>query len=184
MEKDAKICNSELLERYLDQELGPEDASVVEQHVKKCPSCQHALRAHQIVSGLFKAKMNDMLAQTSLQSIETTVVAAIDRHRASWWTTLLNLFVSKRFYVPATAAVAGLVLLGIFLTPSPPVATPSAIVSSFKGDVGSVMFLETPTSHQTVIWFNEPVSSNGPNGTQGSDGSAILDFPTQRFHIV
>jgi anti-sigma factor RsiW len=184
MKKDIKNCNPELLDRYLDQELGPDDASMVAKHLEQCPSCQKALRENQAISGLFREKMHEVLSQVNLQAIETRVVAAIDDQRIPWWSALRNLFVSKRFYVPATAVVAGLVLLGVLLTPSPPVSAPSAIISSFKGDVGSVMFLETPKLRQTVIWFNEPVSPNDQNGAQGPEGSAILDFPRQRFHIA
>jgi hypothetical protein len=184
MKKVVNKCNFKLLDRYLDRELDSEDSSLVAGHLEKCPYCQKALRENQAISDLFRGKMHETVSQVNLQAVETRVLAAIKNQRAPWWSTLQNLFVSKRFYVPATALVAGLVLLGVFLTPSPPVSTPSAIISSFKGDVGSVMFLETPTSHQTVIWFNEPVSPGVPNGAQGQEGSVILDYSKPLFHMA
>jgi len=184
MKKVTNKCNFKLLDRYLDRELGPEDTSLLAGHLEKCPSCQEALRENQAISDLFREKMHEVLSRVNLQAIETRVVAAIDDQRTPWWATLRNLFVSKRFYVPATAVVAGVVLLSVLLTPSPPVSAHSAIISSFKGDVGYVMFLETPKSRQTVIWFNEPVSPNDQNGAHEPEGSAILDFPKQRFHIA
>ena len=184
MKKVINKCNFILLDRFLDRELGPEDTSLVARHLDQCPSCQEALRENQAISDLFREKMYETVSQVNLQAVETRVLAAIKSQRDPWWSTLQNLFVSKRFYVPATAVVAGLVLWVVLLTPSPPVSAPSAIISSFKGDVGSVMFLETPTSHQTVIWYNEPVSPSGPNGVQGPEGSAILDYSKPFFHMA
>jgi anti-sigma factor RsiW len=182
MKKDKKICNSEVLSQYQDQELEPQQAAVVENHIKGCPTCQRALQYNQTIAGTFRERVEETLSGIDLKSIETNVIAAIADQKTSWWLTLQNLIISKRFYVPAAAVVAGLVLLGVFLTPSPSVSGPSAIISSFKGDVGSVMFLETPKSHQTVIWFNEPLSPNGQNN--GTESSAILGSPAQPVTIA
>ena len=38
---------------------------------------------------------------------------------------------------------------------------PSAIVSSFTGQISSVMIIETPKEHHTIIWFSEDVNMNG-----------------------
>jgi len=184
MKASNKTCNAELLYQYLDGELGPEEASMIALHLKGCPSCRKALRDNQAVAGLLRAAIDEELSRVNLQAIETRVVAAMDGQRTPWWSKIGTLCISKRFYIPATAIIAGLVLLSVFRTPTPAVPGPSAIISSFKGEVGSVMILETPKSHQTVIWFNEPVLPNGQNGKSGPEGSAISGFPTQPFYIA
>jgi predicted anti-sigma-YlaC factor YlaD len=184
MKNSLKACNIELLDRYMDQELGPEELCLVDKHVAQCPSCRRALRDNKAVAELFRAKMDQELSRVNLQAMEARVVAAIHAQRITWWSRLQNLFVSKRFYVPVTAVAAGLALLVVFMTPSPSVSGPSAIISSLKGDVGSVMILETPKTHQTVIWFNEPVSPNGQNGGHGPEGNSTLGVAKQRLHIA
>jgi len=184
MEKSKTTCNLKWLYRHLDGELGPQENSLAQRHLEQCPFCRKALSDNQALASLFRAKIDDELSRVNLPAIETRVVTAIEAQRIPWWSRLGNLLISKRFYIPATAVVAGLVLLGIFLTPSPSVSGPSAIITSLKGDVGSVMILETPKSHQTVIWFNEPVPPNGQNGKSGPEGSAILGFPAQPIHLA
>lgn len=168
----------------MDGELSPQENVLAQKHVEDCPFCRKALRDNQTLASLLRTKIASDLSRVNLQTIETRVITAIETHKIPWGARLRNLLISKRFYVPATAVVASLVLLGIFWTPSPSVSGPSAIISSLKSDVGSVMILETPKSHQTVIWFNEPAAPNGQNGKSSPEGSAILGFPTQPIHLA
>jgi hypothetical protein len=89
------------------------------------------------------------------------------RKEIPWWIQLRAFLVSKRCLVPATALALAF-LFFVLLQPPASVSGPSAIISSFQGDVASVMILETPESHQTILWISESVTSSGHNGNGSS----------------
>jgi len=136
----------------------------VTHHLKYCPSCQKVLRDNQSVSTLLKTGLDEMLAHANLEQVEEGVLALIHSKRVSWWMKLRDQFVSKRFYVPATAIATGLVLFFALVRGPAPVPGPSAIINSFEGDVGCVMILETEKSHQTILWFSENPSPGADDG--------------------
>ncbi len=181
MKTNPKTCDLELLDRYSDHELGADEYTLLDKHLEDCPFCQKILRDNQSISALFGAGIDEELSETHLQAVEERVFAVFDRKRAPWWSKLGCAFASKRFYVPATAVLAGVVLLSFFMQPTASVSGPSAIISSLRADVGSVMILETPKSHHTVIWFNEPASESDKNGGVQQDDSASLTFPGKGF---
>ena len=183
MKKSRKTCNIKWLYRYLDGELGRRENALAQKHVQQCALCQKVLNDNQVLAKLYRAKIDGELSRVDLHAVETTVVVAIENRSIPWWSRLGDFLVSKRFYVPATALVGSLILLGFFMRPTPSVSGPSATISSLKGDMGSVMILETPKSQQTVIWFDEPVAPNGQN-QKPSEGGPILGFFTQAIHPV
>jgi len=149
-----KDCDPALIERFFDNELGPDEHQRVSKHLKSCPSCQKVLRDNQAISTLFKSSFNKELSQTNLDDLEERVVDLIRKKSVPWWKKISDLFVSRKLLIPATAMAA--ILIFITLTRQPaPVSDPSAIIKSFSGDVSSVMIIETPKSRQTVIWYNE-----------------------------
>jgi len=157
------MCDEELLSRFFDQELGQEESVHMREHVDHCASCQRALQENQTLSVQFKTGLDQGLSGVDLGKIEKNVVAVICRQDVRWWMGLRDLFFSRKFFFPATAMAAAL-LLSVLLRPPASLSGPSAIVSSFEGDVASVMILETPESHQTIIWISENVTSAGDNG--------------------
>lgn len=158
---DQMTCDVNLLNRFLDEELGPDESAWMVQHLKSCRSCQEALRDSQAVSTLIRTSLDEALARINLEEVEEGVLAAIHRKRSPWWVKLGEQFVSKKFYVPAAAAVTGLVLFFALVTGPAPAPGPSAIINSFQGNVGSVMILETEKSHHTILWFSENPSPGG-----------------------
>jgi len=149
-----KDCDPGLIERFFDNELGPDEHRRVSKHLKSCPFCQKALRDNQAISTLFKSSLNKELSQTNLDDLEERVVDLIREKSVPWWKKITDLFVSRKLLIPATAMAA--ILIFITLTRQPaPVSDPSAIIKSFSGDVSSVMIIETPKSRQTIIWYNE-----------------------------
>jgi anti-sigma factor RsiW len=161
MKMDQMACNANLLNRFFDGELGPDESARMAHHLKYCRSCQEALRDNQSVSTLLRTSLDEALARINLEEVEEGVLALIDRKRGPWWMKLRDQFVSKKFYVPAAAAATGLVLFFALVTGPDPALGPSAIINSFQGDVGSVMILETEKSHHTILWFSENPSPGG-----------------------
>jgi anti-sigma factor RsiW len=154
MKKDYMNCDPALLGRLFDRELGLDEAARVGRHLKNCPSCQKELRENEAISTLFKAGLDDQLSRIDLSDFEQRVLEHIQRNTVPWWMRLRDLFVSKRFLVPATAIAT--ILLVFSLTRHPvTVLGPSAIIDSFAGDISSVIILETPRSRQTILWFSE-----------------------------
>lgn len=173
MKSNQTICDPTLLNRFFDQELGPDEYARMTGHLKSCASCQKALRDNQSVSSLVKSHLEEALAHVNLRKVEEGVLALIHRKRAPWWMKLRNLFVSRKFYVPATAMATGLVLFFAIARGPAPVPGPSAIIKSFHGDVASVMILETQKSHQTVLWFSENANAVGNDGGSQQNQTAL-----------
>ena len=148
-------CDPTLLARLFDRELGLDEAARVGRHLKNCPSCQKELRENEDISTLFKAGLDDQLSRIDLSDLEQRVLEHIQRNRVPWWMRLRELFVSKRFLVPATAIATILLLFSLTRHPVT-VSGPSAIIDSFTGEISSVIILETPRSRQTILWFSEP----------------------------
>ena len=96
-------CDPTLLGRLFDRELGLDEDARVGRHLKNCPSCQKELRENEDISTLFKAGLDDQLSRIDLSDLEPRVLELIQRNRVPWWMRLRDLFVSKRFLVPATA---------------------------------------------------------------------------------
>ena len=157
-------CDSAYLDRFFDQELGPDEDAWMATHVKHCPFCQKTIREHESISALIKTGLDKELAHVNLDQLEERVLMRIQRKQVPLQGQLRDLITSKKFYVPLTAAVAALVLILVFVGHPRPGPVPSAIVSSLGGDVASVMILETPKSHQTILWITE-------NGLPGGESS-------------
>jgi hypothetical protein len=143
-----------LLERFLDQEVGPEEHARISEHLGHCGPCQKALQDIQAISTLFQTSMKREISYGRLEDLEEQVMTRIRETRVSWRVKVNELLFSKKFYVPAAAAAA--LALFVYLTmPSAPVRGPSAIINSFTGEITSVMIIETPRSRQTILWFHE-----------------------------
>lgn len=154
MKKDDITCDPALIGRFFDRELGLDEDAQVGRHLKNCPSCQKELRENEAISTLFKAGLDDQLSQIDLSDIEPRVLGLIQRNGVPWWMRLRNMFVSKRFLVPATAIA--MILLFFSLTRYPaPVSEGSAIINSFTGETYCLIILETPRSHQTILWYSD-----------------------------
>jgi len=154
MKKDDITCDAALIGRFFDSELGLDEDAQVGRHLKNCPSCQKELRENEAISALFKAGLDDQLSQIDLSDLEPRVLELIQRNGVPWWMRLRNMFVSKRFLVPATAIA--IILLFFSLTRHPvTLSKPSAIIDSFTGEISSLIIFETPKSHQTILWFSD-----------------------------
>ncbi|MFC1885063.1 anti-sigma factor family protein [Thermodesulfobacteriota bacterium] len=155
MKTHNTACDPTLLNLLYDGELSPEEDATVRDHLKNCPACRKELERNESVSHIFKDELNRELSLINQAALERKIVDRIQKKRAPFLAGFRNIFSPLRLLVPA-AAVAGMVFFFFFTIKSPaPNSSPSAIINSFTGDVSSVMILETPETHQTIIWINE-----------------------------
>lgn len=156
-----KECDPIMLCHYYDRELGPGDIKKVDEHLKTCLSCQKALQDHHLISSHFRADLKAKLPHTNLESLEKRVLIRIKDRRGLGWHGISNLLFLKKFYIPATALAAALVIFFSFMFYPASPSDPSAIVTSLTGQISSVMIFETPNTQQTILWFKEDLPLNG-----------------------
>ena len=154
MKKPHIACDEELIGRFFDGELGQKEQDRLNRHLKDCPSCQEIFRDNRAISALFRGTLEREISQTRFSVLETRVLERIRQKETPWWKRLLRLFFSNKLLIPATAAAALILFIAITKAPTT-VSDPSALIGSFSGEVSSVMIIETPKSHQTIIWYKE-----------------------------
>ena len=103
----------------------------------------------------------EMVAQelnlVDLTSIENRVLDKIRKKRRLFKPARLIRCVRwPHVWAPVLATVC-MILAFLFISrpQAPQAPVPSALVQSFKGNIASVMILQTPETHQTVVWYKE-----------------------------
>lgn len=159
-------CDTQKLLRYHDGELSAEEHDRTAGHLAQCAECRKALHQQQQIRRTVQGAAEIVAAQTPRPDVEGRLLAKIkgpgkiNRNQRGFWT--------RRRWIPAGALATALLAVMIINGPwrqSVQTMEPSAIVESFQGNVSTVMILETQTTGQTIVWFNE---INEPNGE--SDG--------------
>lgn len=153
-------CDQSTLSRFLDCEVRPEGRSQIIRHLEQCRFCRHALKDHETISSLFKAHLAREVSRAEFESLEEEIIASLERYNGSWLKRVLGFVTSKRFYLPAAAITTALAVFVYLRGSSTPVSRPSAVINSFTGEISSVMVIETPKSHQTILWYRETTTSN------------------------
>ena len=154
MQGNLSHCNSELISRYYDGELGRAERSQVESHILVCPSCNKILEDLKGISDQYGVHLAHQSVGIDTRETEKHVLDRLRREKAPWWAKAKDTFLSKKVLFSATAT-AGVALLLITVLQAPVPDSPSAIVTSVSGDVSSIIILEAPETRQTILWFNE-----------------------------
>jgi anti-sigma factor RsiW len=155
MKANKSHIDPELLTRLYDGEITPEENASLLEHLKECEDCQKEFTLNKEISKKFQENVKRELSDVNLPVLERKILKALQAKRAPFWTGLRKFLTAMKFLVPAAAA-AGIMFIFFSTVKGPsPDASPSAIINSFTGEVSSVMILETPQSHQTIIWINE-----------------------------
>ena len=160
--KNNDRCNPGAVSRFKDGELDAAAAGRLQTHLDTCPSCRQELEAQQAVSRRFRAVVAAERNRIDFDVLERRIVARAGEFKVPFFEWVRRIVMLKRIYIPAAATATALIL---FLWVYTPMVTPvpSAIVTSFSGDISTVMILETPETHQTILWFNEKPAINGNN---------------------
>jgi anti-sigma factor RsiW len=156
---DMEKCDEALLNRYVDGEVTVEEEQRVERHLRRCAGCRRFTQQQKQMAQQLRLEVHDARQAEDFDRLEMRIKRAVGRRpqlRESLpsWKLLLP--------VGATAALALFFFSSLFQPPVP--AGPSAVIKSFTGTVSSVMILETPLSHRTVIWYSEETPEG--NGTE------------------
>jgi len=161
MKRDQIRCESELLNRFFDQEIGMDEMDRLDRHLKDCPFCQKVLRDNRSIAAFFRTGLEKEISLSDHKEVEERIMALIQSKKDPWRVKIRAFCESRKRLIPVTAMVAVLVLFFSLIRHPVFKSGPSAIISSFSGNISSVMFMETPKSHQTIIWFNEKFISTG-----------------------
>jgi anti-sigma factor RsiW len=154
MQENLSHCNSELINQYYDGELDQAERSQVESHILVCPSCRKILEDLKAISDQYGVHLAHQSVGVDTHETEKHVLARLRKEEAPWWAKAKETLFSKKALFSATAT-AGVALLLIAVLQTPVHDSPSAIVTSVSGDVSSIIILEAPETHQTILWFNE-----------------------------
>ena len=168
MNQTTHPCPTETLLQYHDDELPLAERQRIAAHLESCSSCRHALDQHVQLGRMVRKAADAAAAQTPRPDVAGVLVRRIKtdppRHgRRSW---------RPRRWVPAGVLASALLVVLIIYSPwqtrleGPELSAlpePSAIVESFHGNVSTVMILETQTTGQTIVWFNEIDEPDGEN---------------------
>lgn len=147
------ICESELISRYLDNELDGEELKRVETHIEGCDSCRVRLLDYDKVSAGLDTPLYHQ-SDVEAEEFEDRLIKSINRKKDSGFRDWKDYLFHKRVLVPVgLAASAALMFFTVFNDQD--TAGPSAIISSLSGSGSSVMIMETPETRQTILWFNE-----------------------------
>jgi anti-sigma factor RsiW len=155
MKTDKSNCDPELLSRFFDGETGPGEKDFVLEHLKTCEHCQRELKRNAQLTKGYQEKLHRDLSGIHAAALEGKILERVRKNRFPFWPGILDLFTSMRFLVPAAVTIGVVFFVLTTLKGPSPDSPPSAIINSFTGEVSSVMILETPQTHQTIIWINE-----------------------------
>ena len=160
---DTKRCNEERLSLFIDGEAAPEELRQVERHLQSCPACRRYVQQQQELAQLLRREVSHARQTVDFHRLEQQIVGKTGR-RTALGHPVRQWLLSWKLMLPVAATAALILLLSTSLMDPPAPPGPSAIIKSFTGRVSSVMILETPQSHRTVIWYSE--ESMEGNGTE------------------
>lgn len=163
MRKDYPIrsCDPATISRFFDGELDAEAAASVCAHLDTCSVCRQALEEHRIISENFQIAIAEGRSKIDFDLFEKNLLRRLRTRPIPWRSKLLEFVRFKLFYIPATVLTTVLILFFTFFYPAAPSPSPSAIISSFTGNISSVMIFETTKTHHTILWINEDLPANG-----------------------
>jgi anti-sigma factor RsiW len=157
------LCNSvsDLLEKYVDQEVTEQEKNLVETHLLDCSSCRDDVKAFEELGNVMKVSLGEMARKEDFDQVWLKVRRGLrSEERRSWWEILrswleLPVLHQKRVWIPAVAAILVLIFVTAPLlmkkSPSLPVDFSVEYVESKTNNV--MVYEVEPTV--TVIWLFE-----------------------------
>lgn len=156
MKKSSSNCDPVMVSRFFDKELDPTDDASIDRHINSCRSCRQMLDDIKTLSKEIREHLTE-IRDTDCTSIEKSLLAKICRKKTPFGERVKEALFSKKVWIPVAAA-ASLLLVFFTMFQTAGVNGPSAIIASLSGDVSSVVIIETPRTHQTILWFNEDLN--------------------------
>ncbi len=155
---------SRLLEKYFDQEVTPEERSLVEGHVPDCSACRMALDSMQNLRMLIKNPVEEAVGKESFPWVWEKIEKGIQRkERLGLWDFLkswldVTPLLKRKILIPAVAAAVILILITAPLLYKEISSYPvPSVVEYVESETYNVMVYELETPQVTVIWlFEDP----------------------------
>jgi anti-sigma factor RsiW len=150
----SSACDGDLLDRYLDGDLGAEEKAGMAAHLDGCPKCRRQAAAMNAFTRGLRDRVEQAADSVDFMGLEKQVLTkALRQHRSRGG--FPTFMASLKYIIPAAVTACLLLFFAFpdFISKSAPV--PSAIINSFTGSVSSVMIFETPETRQTILWYNE-----------------------------
>jgi anti-sigma factor RsiW len=146
------ICDTELISRYYDNDLNPEEYSDIEDHIDSCEKCRKSLAEYSKLTDSLKLTFNEPAEDDTLK-VENRVIESIRRKNRAWWVRLADQVFARRILVPAIMTASIAILVTTFYTVDSDQG-PGAIITSLSSS-GSVVIMHTEATNQPIIWISE-----------------------------
>ena len=159
-----RLCSSvsELLEKYLDQELTDQEKALVEGHLFDCSSCRDSLKSMEELSHVMKVSPFEIAREEHYDRVWLKVKREIrSEEKHSWWEVFRSWFWlptlhQKRVWIPAVAAALVLIFITVPLLLKKSPSLPAEFgVEYVESTTNNVMVYEVEQSKVTVIWLFE-----------------------------
>jgi anti-sigma factor RsiW len=155
---------SRLLEKYFDQEVTPEERSLVEGHLPDCSACRMALDTMQNLRILIKNPVEEAVEKETFPWVWEKIEKGIQRkERPGLWNFLkswldVTPLLKRKILIPAVAAVVIVILITAPLLYKKMSSYPGpSVVEYVESETYNVMVYELETPQVTVIWlFEDP----------------------------
>ena len=155
---------SKLLEKYFDQEVTPEERSLVEGHLPDCSACRMALDSMQNLRILIKNPVEEAVGKESFPWVWEKIEKGIQvKERPGLWDFLKSWLdvpplLKSKILIPAVAAAVILILITAPLLYKKISSYPvPSVVEYVESETYNVMVYELETPQVTVIWlFEDP----------------------------
>ena len=153
---------SRLLGKYFDQEVTPEERSLVEDHLPDCPACRSALQSMENLRILIKSPVEEAVEKETFPWVWEKVEKGIQgKERPGLWDFLkswldVTPFLKRKILIPAVAAAVLLILITAPLLFKKTTSYPTlSVVEYVESETYNVMVYELETPQVTVIWLFE-----------------------------
>jgi anti-sigma factor RsiW len=153
---------SKLLDKYFDQEVTPEERSLVEDHLPDCSACRMALDSMKNLRFLIKNPVEEAVEKETFPWVWEKVEKGIQRKERAglleslWsWLDVISLR-KKRVLIPAVAVAIILILVTAPLVFKKTTSYPTlSVVEYVESETYNVMVYELEAPQVTVIWLFE-----------------------------
>lgn len=156
------LCLSpKLLERYFDEEVSPEERTLVENHLTGCSNCQERLKFMRALREALKEPVEMALEKETFPWIWEKIEREIQKEpESSWWEMIrlrlntLPIF-QKRVWIPALATLMVLLLVSTqILFKKIPSYSEGTVVKYIESS-SDVMIYQLEKPKVTIIWLFE-----------------------------
>ncbi len=146
------ICGTELVSRYYDKDLNPEEYSDIKAHIDSCKICRKSLAEYNNLTDRLKIAFNKATENDTLKT-ENRIIESIRRKKRAWWVRLADQVFTRRIFIPAVMTASIALVVTTFYTYNSDQG-PGAIITSLSSSE-SVVIMHTEKTNQPIIWVSE-----------------------------